>query len=80
MEIDLTAFHFLRPQGLWLLVPAITLTPAAQLPTPPAVTVVDLPLVIAFALAVAVLPPVTAALAAIRRPDPAAELRAAEEA
>jgi len=64
----------------WLLVPAITLTPAAQLPTPPAVTVVDLPLVIAFALAVAVLPAVTAALAATRRPDPAAELRAAEEA
>jgi hypothetical protein len=64
----------------WLLVPAVTLTPAAQLPTPPAVTVDDLPLVIAFALAVAVLPAVTAALAATRRPDPAAELRAAEEA
>jgi hypothetical protein len=64
----------------WLLVPAITLTPAAQLPTPPAVTVDDLPLAIAFALAVAVLPAVTAALAATRRPDPAAELRAAEEA
>jgi hypothetical protein len=64
----------------WLLVPAVTLTPAAQLPTPPAVTVVDLPLAIAFALAVAVLPAVTAALAATRRPDPAAELRAAEEA
>jgi hypothetical protein len=40
----------------------------------------DLPLAIAFALAVAVLPAVTAALAATRRPDPAAELRAAEEA
>ena len=63
-----------------LLVPAITLTPAAQLPTPPAVTVDDLPLAIAFALAVAVLPAVAAALAAARRPDPAAELRAAEEA
>ncbi len=63
-----------------LLVPAVTLTPAAQLPTPPAVTVDDLPLAIAFALAVAVLPAVTAALAATRRPDPAAELRAAEEA
>ena len=63
-----------------LLVPAVTLTPAAQLPTPPVVTVDDLPLAIAFALAVAVLPAVTAALAATRRPDPAAELRAAEEA
>jgi FtsX-like permease family len=64
----------------WLLVPAVTLTSAAQLPTPPAVTVADLPLVIAFALAVAVLPAVAAALAATRRPDPAAELRAAEDA
>jgi hypothetical protein len=63
-----------------LLVPAVTLTPAAQLPTPPAVTVDDLPQAIAFALAVAVLPAVAAALAATRRPDPAAELRAAEEA
>jgi len=63
-----------------LLVPAVTLTPAAQQPTPPAVTVDDLPQAIAFALAVAVLPAVTAALAAIRRPDPAAELRAAEQA
>ena len=25
MEIDLTAFHFLRPQWLWLLVPAVLL-------------------------------------------------------
>jgi hypothetical protein len=64
----------------WLLVPAVTLTSAAQLPTPPAVTVDDLPQVIAFALAVAVLPAVTAALAVTRRPDPAAELRATEEA
>jgi ABC-type antimicrobial peptide transport system permease subunit len=63
-----------------LLVPAVTLTPTAQLPTPPAVTLYDLPLVIPLALAVAVLPAVTAALAAARRPDPAAELRAAEAA
>ena len=63
-----------------LLVPAVTLTAAAQLPTPPAVTVNDLPQAIAFALAVAVLPAVTAVLAATRRPDPAAGLRAAEAA
>ena len=62
----------------WLLVPAVTLTPTAQQPTPPAVTQYDLPQAIALALAVAVLPAVTAALAATRRPDPAAELRAAE--
>jgi ABC-type antimicrobial peptide transport system permease subunit len=63
-----------------LFVPAVTLTPAAQLPTPPAVTVNDLPQAIALALAVAVLPAVTAALAATRRPDPAAELRASADA
>jgi ABC-type antimicrobial peptide transport system permease subunit len=63
-----------------LLVPAVTLSPAAQLPTPPAVTVTELPQAIAFAVAVAVLPAVAAALAAARRPDPAAELRTAEEA
>jgi ABC-type antimicrobial peptide transport system permease subunit len=63
-----------------LLVPAVTLNPAAQLPTPPAITVDDLPLAIAFALAVTALPAVTAALAVTRRPDPAAELRTAEEA
>jgi hypothetical protein len=63
-----------------LLVPAVTLNPAAQLPTPPAITVDDLPLAIAFALAVTALPAVTAVLAVTRRPDPAAELRTAEEA
>jgi ABC-type antimicrobial peptide transport system permease subunit len=63
-----------------LLVPAVTLSPAAQLPTPPAVTVAELPAAIVFAAAVAVLPAVAAALAAARRPDPAAELRTAEEA
>ena len=63
-----------------LLVPAVTLNPAAQQPTPPAITVDDLPLALAFALAVTALPAVAAALAVTRRPDPAAELRTAEEA
>ena len=63
-----------------LIVPAVTLTPTAQQPTPPAVTQYDLPQVIALALAVAVLPAAFAVLAATRRPDPAAELRAAESA
>jgi ABC-type antimicrobial peptide transport system permease subunit len=62
----------------WLLVPAVTLNPAAQLPTPAPITVHDLPQAIALALAVAVLPAVAAALAGTRRPDPAAELRAEE--
>jgi FtsX-like permease family len=61
-----------------LLVPAVTLTPAAQLPTPPAVTLYDLPQAVSLALTVAVLPAVAAAVAAARRPDPAAELRAME--
>jgi hypothetical protein len=63
-----------------LIVPAVTLTPTAQQPTPPAVTQYDLPQAIALALAVAVLPAVFAVLAATRQPDPAAELRAAESA
>jgi FtsX-like permease family len=61
-----------------LLVPAVTLTPTAQPPTPPALILYDLPQAVALALAVAILPVVIAALAATRRPDPAADLRAAE--
>jgi hypothetical protein len=61
-----------------LLVPAVTLTPAAQPPTPPARTLYDLPQAIPLALFVALLPAVIAALAATRRPDPAADLRAAD--
>jgi hypothetical protein len=63
-----------------LLVPAVTLTSSAQQPVPPALTLYDLPQVIPLALVVAVLPAVTAVLAATRRPDPAAELRAAQAA
>jgi hypothetical protein len=63
-----------------LLVPAVTLTPTARRPTPPALTLYDLPQAIALALVVAIVPVVIAALAATRRPDPAADLRAAEGA
>ena len=63
-----------------LLVPAVTLSPTAQQPTPPALILYDLPTAIALALVVAVAPVVIAALAATRRPDPAADLRAAEAA
>jgi FtsX-like permease family len=62
----------------WLLVPAVTLNPAAGQPTPPVITEHDLPWAIALALVVAVLPAVAAAVAGTRRPDPAAELRAEE--
>jgi len=63
-----------------LLVPAVTLTSTAQLPVPPPVTLFDLPQTIPLAVAVAVLPALAAALVIFRRPDPAAELRAAEAA
>jgi len=61
-----------------LLVPAVTLSPTARPPTPPALILYDLPQAIALALVVAILPVLIAALAATRRPDPAADLRAAE--
>jgi FtsX-like permease family len=63
-----------------LLVPAVTLSPTAQTPVPSPLTMFDLPQTIPLAAAVAVLPALAAALVVFRRPDPAAELRAAEEA
>jgi hypothetical protein len=63
-----------------LLVPAVTLTTSARQPVPPAVTLFDLPQTLALAAAVAIVPALAAALVVVRRPDPAAELRAAEAA
>ena len=63
-----------------LLVPAVTLSPTAQTPVPPPLAMFDLPQTIPLAAAVAVLPALAAALVVFRRPDPAAELRAAEAA
>jgi ABC-type antimicrobial peptide transport system permease subunit len=63
-----------------LLVPAVTLTTTAQPPVPPAITLLDLAQTVPLAVAVAVLPALAAALVVFRRPDPAAELRAAEAA
>jgi hypothetical protein len=63
-----------------LLVPAVTLSPTAQTPVPPPLTMFDLPQTIPLAAAAAVLPALAAALVVFRRPDPAAELRAAEAA
>jgi hypothetical protein len=63
-----------------LLVPAVTLSPTAQQPVPPPVTLFDLPQTVPLALAVAVIPALAAALVVFRHPDPAAELRAAEAA
>jgi hypothetical protein len=63
-----------------LLVPAVTLTATAQVPVPPPNTLLDLPQTGLLAAAVALIPALAAALVVFRRPDPAAELRAAEAA
>lgn len=63
-----------------LLVPAVTLTATAQQPVPPPVTLFDLPQTVPLAALVAIVPALAAALVMVRRPDPAAELRAAEAA
>ena len=63
-----------------LLVPAVTLSPTAQIPVPPPITLFDLGQTVPLAVAVAVIPALAAALVIFRRPDPAAELRAAEVA
>ena len=63
-----------------LLVPAITLTAAATTPVPPVLIQLGWSQTLALALAVAVLPVLAAALTIARRPDAAAELRAAESA
>ena len=61
-----------------LLVPAVTLTTSARQPVPPPVTLFDLPQTLPLAAVVAIVPALAAALVVVRRPDPAAELRAAE--
>lgn len=61
-----------------LLVPAVTLTSSGTVPVPPPWVVLDLRQAIPLAIAISVLPSVAAAIAMLRRPDPAAELRAAE--
>jgi hypothetical protein len=63
-----------------LLVPAVTLTATAQAPVPPPDTLFDLSQTAPLAAAVAIIPALAAALVIFRRPDPAAELRAAEAA
>jgi hypothetical protein len=61
-----------------LLVPAITLTPAATAPVPPVLIQLGWSQILPLILAVAVLPVLAAGLTIARRPDAAAELRAAE--
>ncbi|HET9971473.1 MAG TPA: FtsX-like permease family protein, partial [Streptosporangiaceae bacterium] len=59
-----------------LMVPAITLTVGAVAPVPPALVVVPLGPAAALALVTAAVPVAVAALSILRRPDPAARLRA----
>ncbi len=61
-----------------MLVPAITLTAAAGRPFPPVLVQVPLGWAVLLAAVLAVLPVLAAAVSIARRPDPAAELRAAE--
>jgi hypothetical protein len=61
-----------------LIVPAVTRTATAGAPMPPVLVVVPLGWAALLALAVVVTPVAVAAVAIARRPDPAAELRAAE--
>jgi FtsX-like permease family len=63
-----------------LLIPAVTLTATGGLPMPPVLVRLPLTWVVLMAVAVAALPVVAAAVSALRQPDPAAELRAAEAA
>ncbi len=59
-----------------LIVPAITLTVDAAAPVPSALAIVPLSPAIALALVTAAVPAAAAALSVLRRPDPAAQLRA----
>ncbi|HEX5292525.1 MAG TPA: FtsX-like permease family protein, partial [Streptosporangiaceae bacterium] len=63
-----------------LLIPAVTVTAAATVPIPPALVEVPLGWAIGLAVTVAVFPVLVAAVTVARRPDPAAQLRAAEAA
>jgi hypothetical protein len=63
-----------------LLIPAVTLTNDAALPLPPAIVVLPVSVAGLLALVVAAVPVLVAAVTVTRRPDPAAQLRAAEAA
>jgi hypothetical protein len=63
-----------------LLVPAVTVTAAALAPAIPVVVQIPLATSIGVALAVTAIPVLAAAASAMYRPDPAAQLRAAEAA
>lgn len=63
-----------------LLIPAVTLTTSATRPFPPVIVEFDWVRAVVIAAVVAAVPALVAAVSAARRPDPAARLRAVEEA
>jgi hypothetical protein len=63
-----------------LLIPAVTLTTSARLAFPPVIVEFDWARAALIAATVAAIPALVAAASAARRPDPAARLRAVEEA
>jgi len=63
-----------------LLIPAVTLTASATRPFPPALVQVPLGWAAALALVITAVPVLAAAATVVYRPDPAAQLRAAEAA
>jgi hypothetical protein len=63
-----------------VLIPAITLTATAGLPVPPVLVRIPTLWVALIVVAVPAIPVLAAAVTTLRRPDPAAELRAAEAA
>jgi hypothetical protein len=61
-----------------VMVPALTVTATGAVPVPPVLLDLPLGLVLPLAAVLAVVPVAAAAVTALRQPDPAAELRAAE--
>lgn len=64
----------------YLLVPALTLSAKAGAPVPAVLVSFPVGWIALLAVAVPGIPVIAAALSAVRQPDPAAELRAAEAA
>ncbi len=77
LSVPAAAAGLLAGAGLaQLMVPAITLTADAALPVPSAVVVLPIGLAVVLALVTAAGPVAAAALSVLRKPDPAAQLRA----
>ena len=77
LSLPAAAAGLLAGIGLaWSLVPAITLTGGAAAPLPSALVILPLGPAVALALVTAAMPVAAAALSVLRRPDPAAQLRA----